>query len=176
MNRSIYNISADLAALAAVMTDLDGEIPEGEIGEALENWFTSLTEERDEKVASYCALITHLEADADFAEAESRRIAAIAKANRNAVDRLKGRLKAFFEQHDIKKLDLGIFKPRIQANGGALPLIVPDEWKVFPENAPEQFHKIEIKLNTDAIRDAIRNDQSPEGCALGERGTHLRIR
>lgn len=174
--RPLHLISSDLMALGAALTDLDGEIPDGAVGEALENWFNGLTEERDAKVGNYCALITHLEAEADYAEAESKRIAAIAKAHRNAVDRLKGRLKFFFEQHDIKKLDLGVFKPRVQANGGALPLIVPEEWRVFPENAPERFHKIKIELNTDEIRDAIRNDEAPEGCAIGERGTHLRIR
>lgn len=176
MKRTIYDISDDLLALAAVMTDLNGEIPEGEIGEALENWFNGLTEERDEKIKGYCALITEMEARADYAEAESKRIAAIAEANRNAVDRLKKRLKAFFELHNLKKLDLGIFKPRIQANGGALPLIVPEAWKANPLIAPERFHRFKIDLDYERIRKTLEMNTSIDGCALGERGTHMRIR
>lgn len=174
--RYLHEISSDLLALAAVMTDLEGEIPEGEIGEALENWFRGLNEERDAKIKGFCALITHLEAEADYAEAESRRIAAIENANRNAVDRLKKRLKAFFELHNIKKLELGIFKPRIQANGGALPLIVPEDWKAEPKSAPDIYQKVNIVLDTEYIRRGLEMGADVEGCALGERGTHLRIR
>lgn len=45
-----------------------------------------------------------------------------------------------------------------------------------PASAPEAFQRRVIQLDNTAIREAIRNDEAPEGCGLGERGTQIRIR
>lgn len=173
---TLYEIGKDLQALSELLLNLDGEIPEGVAGEALERWFNEIGAARDEKVRRYCGLISQLEYSAEAATEEARRIRALATASKNVADRLKNRLKEFFEANRIEQLDLGAFRPRVQANGGALPLIVPEEWKANPANAPEQFHLVKIDLDMQAIREAIRNDEVPEGVHLGERGTHLRLR
>jgi hypothetical protein len=152
--RSLYEIGDDLSALEEMLTDLDGEIPEGEIGAALEEWFDQLGAERDEKIRRYCALIEMMGFAAEACEEEVRRLGKLKRANENGAKRLKDRLKAFFEQHGIQKLDLQIFKPRIQTNSGA-PLIVPAQWQNEPASAPEAFHKVTVELNTLAIREAL---------------------
>lgn len=152
--RKLYEIGADLEALSEMMTDLDGEIPEGEIGAAIEEWFDRLGEERDEKIRRYCALIEMMIFSAEACAEEVRRLGKLKRANENGALQLKDRLKQFFEQHGIQKLDLGTFRPRIQVNGSA-PLIVPQPWATEPASAPEAFHKVAIELNTQAVREAL---------------------
>jgi hypothetical protein len=153
--RKLYQIGDDLSALEELLTDIDGEIPEGEIGTAIEEWFDAIGHERDNKIRNYCALIEMMGFNADACEEEARRLGKLKRANENGARRLKERLQAFFEQHGIQKLDLGAFRPRIQANGGQAPLIVPQTWATEPASAPEAFHKITVELNTPAIREAL---------------------
>lgn len=174
--RSLFEIGDDLSALEELLTDIDGEIPEGEVGAAIEEWFDDLGAERDEKIRRYCALIEMMGFAAEACEEEARRLSKLKRANENGAKRLKDRLKLFFEAHGIQKLDLQIFKPHIRANGGALPLIVPQEWERDAAEAPEAFQKRVIQLDTAAIREAIRNDEETHGAQLGERGTQLRLR
>lgn len=152
--RSLYEIGDDLSALEELLTDTDGEIPEGEIGAAIEEWFDRLGEERDEKIRRYCALIAMMTFGAENCEEEARRLGKLKRANENGAKRLKDRLKAFFEAHGIQKLDLRTFKPRIQVNSNA-PLILPPQWQSEPASAPEAFHKVTIELNTLAIKEAL---------------------
>lgn len=174
--RTLHEISSDLHALADLMTDLDGEIPDGEIGQEIEAFFETVMDERDSKIRNYCALIEMLDFQAENGFEIAKRVEMQANKNKAAVWRLKARLKEFFQAHDIPKLELGIFTPRIQKNGGLVPLIVPDSWERDPASAPEQFHKIKVELDTQAVRDAIRNDEETYGAQLGERGSHLRLR
>ena len=89
---------------------------------------------------------------------DEQRAAALEKAAaaRRARAELKDRLKRFFEDHQIKQIGLATFKPHIRANGGPLPLILPDTWKREPASAPERFHKIKIDLATDLIQEAVK--------------------
>jgi Gp157 protein len=202
--RSLYEIGEDLHALEEMLTDTEGEIPEGEIGAAIEEWFDQLGEERDEKIRRMCALIEMMRFSAEACDEEARRLAKLRRASENGAERLKERLKKFFEEHKIQKLDLRIFKPRIQINGGFLPLIYPQEWELVPANAPERFHRRVVLLDKEAMRaeaeqvaDEIRKlkdklareematdeyewaleellNSSP--VQPGERATHLRLR
>lgn len=171
MKRSLYEISAELSAIEDALLESAGEADA-----QLEAWFDAIGAERDEKVKGYCQLITNLEADADACEDEAERLTRMGTVAHNAAERLKRRLKMFFETHGITKLDLVTFKPRIQANGGALPLIVPAEWEAEPASAPEAFQRRVIQLDKEAIREAIRNDEETHGAALGQRGARLRLR
>lgn len=154
--RSLYEIGADLEALDGLLIDSDGEVGEGEASAALEKWFDDLGEERDEKIRRYyCALIAVKEANSEACEAESRRLARTAAAEKNGAKRLKDRLKLFFEARGLKKLDLGIFKPNVRVNGGVAPLKFPEDWDRDPASAPEAFHKVEIALNTSSIRELV---------------------
>lgn len=170
--RSLYEIGDDLSALEELLTDTDGEIPDGEIGAAIEEWFDQLGQERDEKIRRYCALIEMMQLNSTVCDEEARRLTKLKRANENGAKRLRDRLKGFFEAHGIKKLDLGIFKPRIQVNGGQYPLLLPGQWETEPAGAPERFHKITIALNTDAIRQAL--SESEELCPkCGEEISHI---
>ena len=174
--RSLYEISGDLAALEELLTAEDGEIPAGAAGEALEKWFDEIGAERDQKIENYCRLIAEIQARQMAREAEAERLAELAQIDANAAHRLKSRLQAFFEAHGIKKLETASFKIAVQVNGGAIPLIIPEEWEREPAAAPEAFQRRVIQLDKEAIRTAIREGDETHGARLGERGAHLRIR
>jgi hypothetical protein len=203
--RTLYEIGSDLSEIEQMLTDTEGEIPEGEIGAAIEKWFDSLTNERDEKVRRMCGLIEMMKFNAEACDEEARRLGRLKRANENGAERLKERLKEFFQAHNIKKLDLKIFKPHIRTNGGQVPLIYPKEWETVPANAPERFHRPVILLNTESMRveaeqaaselsalearatngdipmeqyerELAEIDSAFPDVRLGERGCHLRLR
>jgi len=53
---------------------------------------------------------------------------------------------------------------------------VPEMWEEMPATAPEAFHRRVIELDKQAIREALEGGEEINGCAIVERGTHLRIR
>lgn len=173
---TLYELSQDLLALEALLTETGGEITDDDAGAALERWFDELGERRDAKIDGYCALIREFEARAEARELEAKRLMALAGSDGNNAKRLKARLKAFFEAQGIKKLETARFRLSVQGNGGALPLIVPEAWEREPASAPEGFQRRVIQLDKEAIKTAIQNDDETHGAHLGERGTHLRIK
>lgn len=153
--RSLFAIGEDLERLEQLLTDVDGEITDDQVGAAIEAWFDSLAYERDEKVRRICSLIEMMGLNAEACAEEVRRLGRLQRANANGADRLKNRLKKFFEEHAIDKLNLGIFRPRIQPNGGVRKLIFPEAWEQEPASSPEAFHKMIVTLDTAAIRETV---------------------
>lgn len=174
--RSLFTISDDLLALADLLTETGGEVTADESGAALEQWFDALGTERDAKLDNYCALIAELNARSEARRAEAERINQLADADANAAANLKKRLHSFFVLQGLKKVETSRFKITLANNGGALPLIYPEAWRDNATNAPEQFHKRIIALDTSAIRAAIDAGEDVPDCSLGERGQHLRIK
>jgi len=173
---TLFQIADEIAALHDLLTESAGEITEAETEAAIDQWFVDNEQALEKKVDGYCGLIREFEARSEAREIEAKRLMALAGSDANQAKRLKDRLKYFFEVCGIKKLETPRFRLSIQANGGQAPLVFPTEWENFPYNAPECFHKTEIRLDRTAIREAIRNDEETHGAFLGDRGTSLRIR
>jgi hypothetical protein len=133
---TLWNISSDLLDIEALLTESEGEIADDEAGEALAAWFDQLIEDRDNKIDNYCRLITSITARANARAAEASRLDALTTTDQLAVERLKTALKTFMERHDLKKLETPLHKLTVAANGGRLPLIIPETWQQDPELAP----------------------------------------
>lgn len=174
--RSLYRISEDLIVLSDLLTELDGEIGENAIGQAIEQWFDEIGDERDRKIDNYCALIREMEDRATSREAEARRLLRLAELDLNAARRLKASLKSFLDLHQIKKLETDRFKLTVAQNGGKTPLDLPPEWSANPAAAPERYHRHVIEVDREAIRADLESGVRIDGCTLRDRGTHLRIR
>jgi Gp157 protein len=204
------SISNDLSALEAILLGQDGEITDDEAGQAIEAWLNQVNLEVEDKVEGLCVLMSEFHAAAEAREHEAQRIAALATTDRNAAERIKRRIKNFFDIHKIKKLDTPRYRLWIQGNGGKAPLTVPEQWEREPASAPEQFQRRKIELDKDAIRSALTEfaekanavvstvedeDERPialqnwlkseqaqvmqkpiQGCAIGDRGTSLRVK
>lgn len=150
--RTLYEIGEDLQTLNDLLFDLGGDITDPQVESEIERLFAGLNEERDRKINGYCGFIKRLEAQAELQEAEYKRLLAMQRATLHQVKRLKERLKLFLENQQQPKLDTGIFKLAIQANGGEAPFFVPAQWSADPASAPEQFHRKKIELDKDAAR------------------------
>jgi len=173
---TLYEISEHLRAIEAILTETEGEISDDTAGEMLAEWFDQLTDQRDAKIDSYCRLIAEMGARAEARRAEILRLGALVDAGDRAVTRLKNALKAFLDVHQISKLETASFKLSVAKNGGKSPLIIPEAWREDAVNAPEAYHRTFVKLDTEAIRADLEAGQPVDGCAIGDRGTHLRIR
>lgn len=85
MNRSIYDIKADIEAIFDEIYANNGEITE----EQLEELSIKQDELRD-KLDSYRHVLSRYNRDVEYCKAEETRIAVIRKRNQKIVDRLKG--------------------------------------------------------------------------------------
>jgi hypothetical protein len=173
---TLFQIGDEIRALHDLLTECEGELPDAEAEAAIDGWLAETEGDLFKKVDGYCGLIRELEARSEAREIEAKRLMALAGADGNQAKRLKDRLKAFFEISGIKKLETPRFRVSVQANGGQLPLIIPDDWDDDAASAPEAFQRRVIVLDTVAIRTAICNGEETHGACLGERGNHLRIK
>lgn len=173
---TLFEIGAEIRALHDLLTECGGELSDAEAETAIDEWLAEADDALEKKVDGYCGLIREFEARSEARAIEAKRLMALAGADGNQAERLRARLKAFFEICGIRKLETPRFRMSIQANGGAVALIVPPAWERDPTEAPEAFQRRVIELDRNAIREAIRNDEETHGACLGERGSHLRIR
>src|SRR5262249_17841636 len=138
---TLFQIADEISALHDLLTDCGGELPDAESEAAIDEWLAETNAALETKVDSYCGLIREFEARSEAREIEAKRLMASAGADGNQAKRLKDRLKAFFEICGIKKLETPRFRVSIQANGGALPLLIPSDWDDDPAEAPEAFQR-----------------------------------
>ena len=74
------------------------------------------------------------------------------------------------------KIETKHFKIGICANGGKLPVELRPEIQANPAMLPPAYQRVEIKPDTDAIRDALEAGESLGFAELKPRGKHVRIR
>lgn len=179
MNRTLYEISADLAALDALLDDLGGDVSDAAAEAAIDQWFAELGAERDRKLDAYAGLIRDCETLAEAARAESVRLAALSAQRRSKAERLKARLKYFLEQHQITKLNTERFSFNVQRNGGNPPVEFTQLITDVRAQLPERFIRVipeQYEMDRSAILDALRSGEALDFARLGEKGTHLRIK
>lgn len=171
--KNLFNLSDDIKRLEF---DLErDDITDERRVELVDTWLEAQGD-LVVKLDNYAAYIKELEALAAAREEEAHRLAVMAAANQNRANSLRARLKTFLEAHDYTRFETVRFKLTLQMNGGKAPIIVPPEWETDPASAPEAFQRREIRLDKNAVRTAIENNDETYGAMLGERGTSIRIR
>lgn len=172
---TLFEISDELAAIEELLTENDGDISDA-AGETLEAWFDQLGEARDQKIDNYCRLIATIANRASARAEEVARLDNLIETDQTAIARLKTALHSFMLEQGVTKLETPLHKLTIAKNGGKAPLVIPDAWREDPASAPEQYHRAVIHLDTELIRADLAGGEEIPGCAIGERGTHLRIK
>lgn len=173
---TLFEISDELAAIEELLTENDGEIGDDAAGETLEAWFDQLTDARDAKIDDYCRLIASVTARANARTEELARLGALVDTDENTIKRLKTALHNFMLERGVTKIETPLHRLTIAKNGGKPPLVIPETWREDPASAPEQYHRAVIHLDTELIRADLAGGEEIPGCAIGERGTHLRIK
>ncbi len=175
--KSLWEISADMQSLDELLFELDGEITDELVESAIDAWLQENESHLAEKLDGYCAVIGEREAMAELRAREARRLVALANVDMHKTGKLRQRLKLFFASRGMTKFETMRHKFTVANNGGPQPITITPEWISEPANAPEQFHKVKIELDKDAIRAALEASHEPiEGIEFAERGTHLRIK
>ena len=171
MSENLLEIGQDVNALAELIDGLEGGEMTPETEAALESFFAEIGEARDRKLDGYCALIRTWILRAAARREETERLAMLVQSEENKAKILKERLKMFLEMTGTKRIDTARYRITLCGNGGKLPLDYPED----PTQLPETFQRIEIKADTETIRNALENGEDVPGCRLLPRGSHVRI-
>lgn len=126
------------------------------------------------KAEGYAKIIKQMEADADNMEAMADEFLGKMNVLRNGADRLKNRLLYMMDAANIPEVKGKIFKIKPVNNGGVKPLVLLES--MAPEEFPEAFQQVEIKVNKKAIREALDQGEQLSFAHYGERGRHLTIK
>jgi hypothetical protein len=170
--RSLFTIADDLLALAALLTETDGDLTDPTAEAAVDAWFAELDSERDAKIDDYCAMIRELEGRAQLRTQEARRLMAHAQVDERTVDRLRARLYAFCKEQGLTRLVTRRFHLGIVSNGGLCPLGHTQP----PEAIPPAFQKVSVDYDNVAIRKALDAGEALTFALYLPRGERLSIR
>ena len=127
------------------------------------------------KVDRYCDLIAAFSGRAAYQEHMADHYRKMQQRNQGVADKMRMRLKQVMELRGETKIETNDHRLSLVKNGGRARVIVPDGWIYDPAKAPERFHHHKIQLDSNAIRAALEDGETIEGCAIADRGTHLRI-
>lgn len=169
--RSLYQISGDLAMIEDLLIELGGDITDEQVEALIDSWLAETTEELKSKVDRYGALIKELEARSKARAEEAARLANRSQVDANGARKLKERLLAFFQSHDLKTLETPRFRVGVQLNGGLAPLIITN-----PDDVPEDYCKVRVEPDNKSIREALEAGKELPFAHLGQRSHSLRIR
>ncbi len=141
---------------------------EDEDQQAFLDTMEGLEGEIEQKFEALCKIKVSIEAQQEGLKTEIARLQARAKTCSNNIDRIKNYIFIQMQQFGTTKLKAGIFSIGIQNSPPSLS--IPDESKV-----PQEFVQMCPVIDRAAIKDAIKNGRTVDGCELVT-GQHLRIR
>jgi len=172
---TLFQISDDLRALADLVNDYEGDIDDPAVTPAFDAWFAELEAAQATKLDGYVGLIRQWEMEEAASKEEAERWAKRASVRANRVQRLKARLMDYMTLTGQPKLTTAEGRTiAVQNNGGVLP-IIPAGWEQNVDlDAYPQFSK--RVLDPKAVRDALADGKEVPFAALGDRGSHVRIR
>ena len=147
----------------------DGTV-DPEIRNVLEKYLFTLTDESTDKLQDYVAVIKQTTRIAEAREAEAKALAALANTDRAKVDAMKERLKFHMQERGLVKVELPNGNIRLQANGGPLPVTIPDD----ASKVPYTFWK-SPEIDPSRVRRFLEGGGELPGCAIEERGVHIRV-
>lgn len=163
---TLWEISADLAALNELAQEQDGELDA-----VLEQWFAEIGDDLNTKIDGYVNWITMMRELAKARAHEAFRLEEMARTVRAAANRCEARLLEFLQAHNIKKLQTRRHLIWLQTNGGKEPITIDRDQ--LPANYWTE--RVIREPNDDLIRKFMHTGAVP-GVTVLERGCHLRIK
>ena len=160
----LYEIVAELQDFVTANEGLEDE-------QAYRDTLEGLQGELDDKVSQWARCIKNLEGERDAIKAEGDRLTKRARSIDNEVKHMKDTLLMYLKAAGVSKAGDAVIKASIVKNGGQAPL----EIDLIPVDLPEDFQKITIDADKEAIRAALEGGQQLEWARIGERGEHVKI-
>lgn len=124
----------------------DMDIEEGDLNAALEN----IDDEIETKAENIAKVLRDFDGDIEALKSEEERLAKKRKAIENRKKQLKEYLQNAMLVLDKRKFKTDLFSFNIQKNAPSLKIL--DESKI-----PEDYYKIEKKLNKNDLKEAVKN-------------------
>lgn len=146
-----------------------------ENGEDLEGVLETINDELEIKADGYARVIRNMEAEAKAFKDEEARLAEKRKHVENAIDRLKQNLFNAMKETGKTKFKTDLFSFSIQKNGGALPVILEEDYQ-DTSKLPDNLVQITEKPDLKAIAKYIEETGDVTYARFGERGESLRIK
>ena len=168
--RTLFSIGDDLERLNELLDQTDGDTEQLTL---INEWFSTLGEERDRKLDNYASLISEMTARAAIRKAEGQRMVELAASDELRAKQLKDRLKVFFEAHELKTINTQRYRLSL-CNNSSRPLVIDND--IAPKDLPEQYQKVSVEANNTAIRDALKAGEELPFARLGDAGKHIRIK
>jgi hypothetical protein len=172
---SLYAITEEMQAVQTAFDRLigDGDEADPEGASAALEHIDALAQAFDAKADSYAALIRNAETRAAARREEARRFAALAERDEFLATRLRLALMEAMQRTNRTKVQTERFQLSVRANGGKRPVLVDDEAALPPEFVVPVYS---VKVDKDAIRQAIEAGSEVPGARLAERGTRLDLK
>lgn len=142
----------------------DMDIEEGDLNSALEN----IDDEIETKADNIAKVLRDFDGDIEVLKAEEERLAKKRKAIENRQKQLKKYLQNSMLVLDKRKFKTDLFSFNIQKNAPSLKIL--DESKI-----PEDYYKIEKKLNKNDLKEAVKKGLFEDAAKLVQTES-LRIR
>ncbi len=140
------------------------DIEEGDLNAALEN----IDDEIETKADNIAKVLRDFDGDIEALKSEEERLANKRKAIENRQKHLKEYLQNAMLVLDKRKFKTDLFSFNIQKNAPSLKIL--DESKI-----PEDYYKIEKKLNKNDLKEAVKNGLFEDAAELVQTES-LRIR
>lgn len=142
----------------------DMDIEEGDLNSALEN----IDDEIETKADNIAKVLRDFDGDIEALKSEEERLAKKRKAIENRQKQLKEYLQNAMLVLDKRKFKTDLFSFNIQKNAPSLKIL--DESKI-----PEDYYKIERKLNKNDLKEAVKSGLFEDAAELVQTES-LRIR
>lgn len=142
----------------------DMDIEEGDLNAALEN----IDDEIETKADNIAKVLRDFDGDIEALKSEEERLAKKRKAIENRQKQLKEYLQNAMLILDKRKFKTDLFSFNIQRNAPSLKIL--DESKI-----PDDYYKIEKKLNKNDLKEAVKNGLFEDAAELVQTES-LRIR
>ena len=162
---NLYEITQDLVEFQEMCSDVEADLNDEAIRDTLEG----LQGVYDDKIESWLRVIKNLSGELTAVNEEANRLTLRARTIKNNIDRMKNALLTSMSMTGRKSAG-NTLKAKVVQNGGVLPLVVDEA------NVPEEYQKVEVKPNNEAIRDALDHGKELSFARYGERGVHINIK
>ena len=171
---TLYDITGELLALEmAVVEQFEetGELSE-ETQETISEWIGEIRNASQEKLKGYAQIILNLSAQKKMVDEEKKRLGKRSEALGNSVHKLKSMVQYFMNVAELKKVQAGPFTFTECKNGGLAPLLMDK----LPAGLPEKYQVQIIEADNSLIRQDLQDGIEIDGCSIGDRGTHVRVK
>lgn len=158
MEKSLYKIDKELMALLEAIAEQEGEItPEQDEQLAINRY------ELETKAVDYSMAILQLNAWAEMADKEAKRVTAIKNSYKKTSETLKQRITDAMERYDIKEVKDATIKVSLRKS---VQTIIDDL-----DQVPKQYKTVKVETTPDktAIKKAIQEGEIIEGAHLEEK-------